>query len=62
MHALQNRFITFLRSEDGPTATEYGVLIAVICIAAISALSSFGAHMGNIYTAIDGTMPGASGS
>lgn len=62
MHAPQNRFITFLRSEDGPTATEYAVLLAVICVAAIGALSQFGDHMGSIYTAIDGTMPGAGGS
>lgn len=62
MFAFRNRFITFLRSEDGPTATEYAVLLAVICIGVISALSQFGDHMGNIYTSIDGTMPGAGGS
>ena len=33
----------FLRSEDGPTAVEYAVMLAliiVVCIAAISALGS----------------------
>ena len=51
-----------LRSEDGPTATEYAVLIAVICVAAIGALSSFGVHMDNIYTSIAGTVSATSGS
>jgi len=50
-----------LRSDDGPTATEYAVLIAVICVGVIGALSSFGVHMDNIYTSITGTIP-ASGS
>ena len=48
--------LRWLRSEDGPTATEYGVLIAVICVAVIGALSAFGEHMGNLYTILDNTL------
>ena len=62
MNAFLRGFQSLLRSEDGPTATEYGVLIAVICVAVIGALSSFGIHMGNLYTAIAGTVPVGSGS
>ena len=51
----------FLQSEEGPTTTEYAVLIAVICIAAITALSGFGGKVGNIYTSIQGTMPSGGG-
>jgi len=35
------RFWTFLRNEDGPTAVEYAVMLALIiifCLASISAL------------------------
>ena len=35
--------VDFLRNEDGPTAVEYAVMLAliiVVCIAAISALGS----------------------
>ena len=35
--------VKFLKSEDGPTAVEYAVMLAliiVVCIAAISALGS----------------------
>jgi len=46
----------FLASESGPTATEYGVMIAVICVAVISALSSFGVHMDNLYMALTTTL------
>lgn len=52
----------FVRSEDGPTATEYAVLIAVICVAVIGALSSFGVHMDNLYTSLATTIPTGSGA
>lgn len=52
----------FLRSQDGPTATEYAVLIAVICVAVIGALSSFGVHMDNLYTSLATTIPVGSGA
>ena len=52
----------FLRSQDGPTATEYAVLIAVICVAVIGALSSFGIHMDNLYTSLATTIPTGSGA
>ncbi len=56
MSAWGERLRLFIRSEDGPTATEYAVLIAVICVAVIGALSSFGVHMDNLYTDINSTV------
>lgn len=56
------QFKRLRRSEEGPTATEYAVLIAVICVAVIGALSSFGVHMDNLYTSINSTVPVAAGS
>lgn len=46
----------FLRCESGPTATEYAILIAVICVAVIGALSSFGVHMDTLYTDLSSTL------
>ena len=57
MNAFCERLREFVRSEEGPTATEYAVLIAVICVAVIGALSSFGQHMDNLYTSIASTVP-----
>ena len=40
---LKKKFVNFLKREDGPTAVEYAVMLAliiVVCIAAISALGS----------------------
>jgi pilus assembly protein Flp/PilA len=57
MFSLVSRIPSFLKSEDGPTATEYGLMIALICVAVVGALSSFGVHMDNLYLAIDATVP-----
>jgi len=62
MNAMLCRLASLLRSESGPTATEYAVLIAVICVAAIGALSSFGVHMDNLYMDIASTVPQAAAS
>ena len=62
MHSCLKTFRRLLRSDDGPTAVEYAVLIAVICVAVIGALSQFGVHMDNLYTSIAGTVPVGSGS
>jgi len=62
MNPTVTRISAFLRDESGPTATEYAVLIAVICVAVIGALSSFGNHMDNLYTAIASTVPTGGGS
>ena len=57
MGGFVHRIRHFAKSEDGPTAVEYGILIAVICVAVISALSLFGVHMDNLYTSVNDTMP-----
>ncbi len=57
MSAFYQNLRKLVRSDDGPTATEYAVLLAVICVAVLGALSSFGVHMDGIYTSIAGTMP-----
>ena len=56
MSALGQRLRDLLRYEDGPTTTEYAVMIAVICVALIGALSSFGVHMDAVYTDLSSTL------
>lgn len=52
MTRLRNAMGSFVRSEDGPTTTEYAVMIAIIAVAAIASMSSFGDRVGNIYVAL----------
>ncbi len=48
--------LRFLRSEEGPTATEYALLLAVISLTVMGAMAGFGDHVGNIYTIINGAV------
>ena len=43
MRAIARRLVCFLKREDGPTAVEYAVMLAliiVVCLAAIGTLGS----------------------
>jgi pilus assembly protein Flp/PilA len=39
------RFVAFLKDETGATAIEYGLLAALISIAAITAMTSVGTNL-----------------
>lgn len=58
MCTLRGKASEFLRSEDGPAATEYAVLLALIGIGVLVTMSSFGDRMNNIYLAISGAVNG----
>jgi pilus assembly protein Flp/PilA len=42
--------LRFLQEEDGPTATEYAVMLALIIGVAIGAISFFGSEAGGSWT------------
>ena len=42
MQAFLNRAKNFVKSEDGPTATEYAVMLALIIVACITAVTALG--------------------
>lgn len=56
MNKLKQAVLSFVRSDDGPTATEYAVILAVISMGVIVAMGAFGLKMGNIYTAVTATL------
>ena len=47
----------FLRSEDGPTATEYAVMLALIIIVALGAITGLGQTVNTIFTNVDNALP-----
>lgn len=47
----------FLRSEDGPTAAEYAVLMALLVLVAVAAIRGIGERMMNIYESINQAVP-----
>ena len=44
------RFLKLLSNERGATAIEYGLIAALIAVAAIGAMSSIGTKMNTTYT------------
>ena len=51
MHSLTRRIIGFLKKEDGPTAVEYAIMLALIVIVCIGAVQSIGKSANTKFTA-----------
>ena len=61
MNALASRIRRFLTSEDGPTAVEYAVMLALIIVVCITAITTLGSNANNTFSYV-GTQIGGSGS
>jgi pilus assembly protein Flp/PilA len=46
----------FLCSEDGPTAVEYAVMLALILVACITIVSSLGTSVSGTFSTVNGSM------
>jgi pilus assembly protein Flp/PilA len=47
---------SFYRDEDGATAIEYGLIAALVSVAAITALGALGTSLNNIFTFVSGEL------
>jgi pilus assembly protein Flp/PilA len=47
-----NRALAFIKNEDGPTATEYAVMLALIIIAALTAITALGSRVSAIFSEV----------
>jgi pilus assembly protein Flp/PilA len=50
----------FLKGEDGPTAVEYAVMLALIVVVCISAISLLGTNAAATFTTVGTDIAGAS--
>lgn len=53
MNALKNRVKAFVVSEDGPTATEYAVMLALIIVVCIATVKLLGAKVKVAYENVE---------
>lgn len=53
MNAIYRRVKDFIRSEDGPTATEYAVMLALIIVVAIAAITTLGQSVDATFQDVD---------
>ena len=45
-------FVSFLKNEDGPTAVEYAVMLALIIVVCIAAITTLGTNANNTFSYI----------
>ena len=56
MNALLTKTRQFLVSEDGPTAVEYAVMLALILVACITIVSSLGTSGSTTFSKVNSSM------
>jgi len=47
---------SFLRDEAGVTAIEYGLIAALIAVAAVAAMTTLGTNLGTTFTTVSGKL------
>ena len=50
MRPLSRKIVSFLRREDGPTAVEYAVMLALIVVVCLVAITSLGQQSNNTFS------------
>jgi pilus assembly protein Flp/PilA len=53
---LKKKFVNFLKREDGPTAVEYAVMLALIIVVCIAAISALGSNSSNTFNYVANTV------
>ncbi len=50
------KFLKLIKNEKGATAIEYGLIAALIAVAAIAAMTSIGTQLSATFTAVSGNL------
>lgn len=61
MQRFYQSFQRFLKDEDGPTAVEYAVMLALIIVVCITAITTLGTNAENTFSYV-GTQVGSTSS
>ena len=57
-----SKFLKLIKNEKGATAIEYGLIAALIAVAAIGAMQGIGNSLNNTFNNVSGTLNNPSGS
>jgi pilus assembly protein Flp/PilA len=60
MRQLGQFAVEFLKREDGPTAVEYAVMLALIIVVCIGAVTTLGGNASTTFTSVGNTLSSAS--
>jgi pilus assembly protein Flp/PilA len=62
MRSFKSAVVNFLRAEDGPTAVEYAVMLALIIVVCITAITALGSNANNTFSYVATQVGKTSGS
>jgi pilus assembly protein Flp/PilA len=62
MKSLAQKVQRFLVSEDGPTAVEYAVMLALIIIVCLTAISAIGTKASTTFDTVGKSLAGTTGT
>jgi len=60
MQQFTHALISFLKNEDGPTAVEYAVMLALIIVVCITAVAALGSNASNTFSTVAAQVGAAS--
>jgi pilus assembly protein Flp/PilA len=52
MRAVSKSLVNFLKKEDGPTAVEYAVMLALIIVVCIAAITTLGTNANSTFSIV----------
>jgi pilus assembly protein Flp/PilA len=55
-------FVNFLKREDGPTAVEYAVMLALIIVVCLGAIAAIGTGANSTFETVQGKLTSSSSS
>ena len=56
MRTFTHKLVNFLKAEDGPTAVEYAVMLALIIVVCIAAVSTLGSNANATFNKVASTI------
>lgn len=57
---LQQAVVNFVKKEDGPTAVEYAVMLALIIVVCLGAITTLGQNANSTFTGVGNAISSAS--
>ena len=58
MRGWTEKVLRFLNAEDGPTAVEYAVMLALIVVVCITAITALGSNANKTFSSVSTTIGG----
>jgi pilus assembly protein Flp/PilA len=59
LQQLVHKAVAFLKNEDGPTAVEYAVMLALIIVVCITAITTLGSNANNTFSYVGTQIAGS---